>query len=136
MAFSCDRAAAQEFRKSLPVPDVVPPPAVATAAAMQLSNCSIEAMDINLEEAAATATVAIATTTTAAADNNSSCTHPLLPSAANVKVVNSLTKSDLNSRISNMPPALTIHQDKVMVEVMKAYIDSCYITILELSNNR
>jgi hypothetical protein len=70
-------------------------PGVTTAAAMQLSNCSIEVMDINHEEAAATARVAIATTTTttataaSATDINSFCTHPLLPpSSGNAKGVN------------------------------------------------
>ena len=83
----------------LPLPDALP----GAAGAMQLSNCSSEVMDINLEEAKATA-------------NSVTSLSNVVNGVGNAAI--EAKKNDLNSKASlNMPPALAIHQDKVVVEV-------------------
>ena len=83
----------------LPLSDELP----GAAGAIQLSNCSNEVMNINLEEAKATA-------------NSVTSLSNVVNGVGNAAI--EAKKNDLNSKASlNMPPALAIHQDKVVVEV-------------------
>jgi hypothetical protein len=127
--------------KEFPTSDVFP-------AAKHLFNCSVEVMNVNLEEitvgilpstlTSTTTTPSITTTTittTMTATNNNSgspllltSSNPLPNDCSNTQhlpkdcsnpqlLPNDLT---INNVKSNLPPALIIHQDKVMVEVICA----------------
>ena len=92
-----------------PLPDDLP----GAAGAMQLSNCSSEVMNINLEEAKTT-------------PNNVT---PLSNVVNGVGNTVEAKKNDLNTKVSlNMPPALAIHQDKVVVEVRKTETIFLFVT--------